>query len=140
MKIYRPKFSAFLTAELAVMLVAAILLTAVKYYVAVLPVAYEVVRTVLFIVTAFFSAVYLPLLFLRTKCVVENGAVTSYFGAFFNNEVLVEKEDVQYITLVKTPLSKLTGMNFLLLNAFGGRVIIYFLSYEQASEIYRQII
>ncbi|MGN0660717.1 MAG: PH domain-containing protein [Oscillospiraceae bacterium] len=140
MKVYRPKISAFFASELVVVIVFAALFFAARYYVSVLPVAYGVVRLVLAAAYCALAFIYLPILFARTKCVVEDGRITSCFGAFINNEVVVEKSDIQYITLVKTPLSKITGLNFLLLNAFGGRVIIYFLSYKQASEIYREII
>lgn len=46
---------------------------------------------------------------------------------------------VQYTTTVRTPFSKITGLNFLIFNAMGGKIIWLFLSRKDLDEILKLI-
>lgn len=135
MKIYRPKASAFFTLEIILLLIWILFSLAVHYYIGIIPIARNVVLLTLGVVFAFIMLIYLPLLFKRTCCYIEDDIIVSKFGAFFNTKTYMNKSSLIYISIVKTPLSRFTGINFLILNAFGTRAVVYFLTIKEQNEI-----
>lgn len=79
--------------------------------------------------------ILLPIYFYKTSCTVGENYVSKKGGIIFTSKQYMKKSSVQYITVIKTPLSKFTAGNFLIIHALGGGIILYFLSDNDTEEI-----
>ena len=79
--------------------------------------------------------IILPIVFAKSTYTVSDDEILKVSGMFFISRQYMKTSCIQYITTVTTPLSKLTGMNFIIVNALGGRMIMLFLSKKDALEI-----
>ena len=87
--------------------------------------------TVIGLVTAaglFAAMVYLPLYFRHTCYYISSEQVIKHSGCFFVRTQTLRRSAIQYTTAISTPFSKITGLNFLMLSAFGGSMLLLFLS------------
>ena len=80
---------------------------------------------VLFMLTLSF---YLPFLIKHTYCKIEDGKVYSKLGFIFVRKTVLSTSNILYLSVCKTPLSRFTGLNFIVLNTFGAKTILPFLS------------
>jgi len=79
---------------------------------------------------------YLPMYFTSAGYYINSDKIVKKTGVFIKVNQCMRVESVQYITSVTTPFSKLTGFNFIILNAFGGKLILAFLSKKDMQEIH----
>lgn len=92
--------------------------------------------TGVFCFTAFaLDFILYPLYFSKTSFCVSKDFITKKSGMLFTKKQLMKKSSVQYLSVVKTPLSGFTGMNFVIICALGGKIILSFLSREDVDEI-----
>lgn len=83
----------------------------------------------------FVDFILLPLYFAKCSFTIGQNGATKHGGIFFTTASHVKKSSVQYVTVVKTPLSKLTAMNFIIIHVLGGIVILNFVSSDDVDEI-----
>lgn len=78
---------------------------------------------------------YLPLYFKHTAFYVGENSIKRNSGAFMLTSQMMKIKSVQYVSRVKLPFSKLTALNFIIVSALGGKIVLGFLSDEDSSEI-----
>ena len=93
------------------------------------------------LVTAYvvFLMIILPLWYRSVSYTLSSDEIVMRSGVFFSNTVYVKMSSIQYTTTVSMPLSKYTSFNFLLINAYGGRLVMMFLSHSDMEEIHKKI-
>lgn len=111
-----------------------------------LPVKVTVPEIIVWIFIALLVAVYvifllliLPLWYRSVYYIVSDDEIVIHSGIFFKNTIYVKIAAVQYVTELRMPFSKHTSFNFLLINAYGGRLIMMFLSLSDLEEIHKKI-
>jgi len=85
----------------------------------------------------FFSLglIALPIYFSSTYYCVSSNEISKQSGVFIKSQQLLRVSSIQYITKIYTPFSHFTGLNFIKMNAFGGFMVLMFLSKSDAQEI-----
>lgn len=86
-----------------------------------------------------FACVYLPLYFKNVLYYVSGTELVKHSGLFFRRRQTMRCSAVQYTTAIRTPFSKVTGLNFLVLHALGGQLILTFLSHKDLEDILRTV-
>lgn len=106
--------------------------------------SYSIIMWIIFaiftVTGVFVSGIYLPLYFKNLAYFISNDRIRRVSGVFFKAERVMRIEAVQYITTVTMPVLKWAGMNFIIINAFGGRTILAFLSTPDMKEISTHIL
>lgn len=87
------------------------------------------------VITATFAVLVLPFYFHKARFTVSAREITAKGGLFFTSKQFMLTSSVMSVTTVMMPLGRFTGMNFLILNALGSRLLIPFLSRKDAEEI-----
>ena len=70
----------------------------------------------------FFILIYLPIFFRNAYYYVSSKEITKHSGFWFRRTQVMRMSAVQYTTAVLTPFSGFTGLNFLILNGYGGTI------------------
>ncbi len=93
------------------------------------------------LVTAYviFLMIILPLWYRSVSYTVSADEIVLRSGIFINGTTYVKMSSVQYMTTISTPFSRYTSFNFLLINAYGGRLVMMFLSHSDMEEIYKKV-
>ncbi len=96
---------------------------------------------VILLVTAYvvFLMIILPLWYRSVSYTVSADEIVLRSGVFFKNTTYLKMSSVQYTATVSMPLSTYTSFNFLLINAYGGRLAMMFLSRSDMEEIHKKI-
>ncbi len=81
--------------------------------------------------------IYLPLYFSSLKYIVTDTEIIRTGGVFIKVHQSVLFSSIQYVTVIKTFLSRYTGLNFIIFFVFGGRFRLMFLSRNDTDEILR---
>ncbi len=81
------------------------------------------------------SIIVVPLYYSRTCYYVSSNEIVKQSGFFISSRQLMKVSAIQYLTEIFTPISTYTGMNFLILNALGGKMALLYLSKKDADEI-----
>ena len=89
----------------------------------------------MWIAAAFFAVFILPIYFIRSFFTVSGKEITTYTGLVITTKQFMLTESVKSVTAIITPLSRFTGMNFIVLNALGSKLLMPFLSKKDAMEI-----
>lgn len=115
------------------------IIIAIKYYLQSFPRFMWLSILVLAVLYLAVGIIWLPLYFSRACYMVSSREVIRCSGFFFQVKQFMKVEAIQYVTLVKTPFSRLTGLNFVIINALGGNLLLLFLSRGDAEEIERTL-
>ena len=114
-----------------------------EYY---LPTKFTVPEIIVWIIIAALITAYVVFLFIilpmwySSVCyMVSSDEIVIRSGVIFKNTTYVKTDSVQYTAMVKCPLSKHTSFNFLLINAYGGKLAMMFLSSSELEEINKKI-
>ncbi len=96
---------------------------------------------VILLVTAYviFLMIILPLWYRSVSYTVSADEIVIKTGIFVKNTCYIKMSSVQYTTAISMPFSEYTSFNFLLISAYGGRLICFFLSSSDMAEISRKI-
>ncbi len=96
---------------------------------------------IILLVTAYvvFLMIILPLWYRSVSYTISSDEIILRSGVFFKNTTYVKISAVQYTTTISMPFSRFTGFNFLLINAYGGQLVMMFLSHSDMEEIYKKI-
>ncbi|MGN0594933.1 MAG: PH domain-containing protein [Hominimerdicola sp.] len=79
--------------------------------------------------------IVLPVYFKKAFFTVSSKEITIHNGFISTQSTFIPASSVKSVTLVVLPLSKYTGMNFVVLNTFGARAVMLFLSKSDMNEI-----
>lgn len=96
-----------------------------------------VARTVFIIslTIVLFAGLYLPLLVKRTYCKISGNSIVSKTGVFFAHSTSLSINSIIYLSIYKTPFSRITGLNFIVINTFGGKSVLFFLPEDSCKQI-----
>jgi len=86
-------------------------------------------------VTVLYGCIFLPIYAKSSRYTIGPKDIRKQAGMLFFTKQYMKLESIQYVSSVIFPLSQFTGLNFVTINAFGGRVIFMFLSRNDALEI-----
>lgn len=81
------------------------------------------------------STLLLPMWFCTVTYCVSATHITRKCGIFFIQEQVMRTQALQFSSIFQAPFADATGMNFIPLHAYGGTVILSFLSSSDAAEI-----
>lgn len=137
MKIFKPEKNALIVLRGIIMLVSAVLIFLVKIYV-----PFDLMEIIIIIFIAatgiFMMFVYLPVYFSTLSYNMGAERITKHSGVFLKSHQSVKYSNVQYSTVVTTPFSERTGLNFIILFVYGGSLRLMFLSKDDAMEVLRR--
>lgn len=96
---------------------------------------------VILLLTAYviFLMIILPLWYRSVSYEVSSDEVIIKSGIFVKNTCYIKMSSIQYTTAISMPFARYTSFNFLLISAYGGRLICFFLSSSDMAEISRKI-
>ena len=89
----------------------------------------------LWVVAALLAVLVLPFYFHKASYTVSDKEITAKSGLLITSKQFMLTSSVKSVTCILLPLGRLTGMNFIILNALGSRLVIPFLNRRDAEEI-----
>lgn len=105
------------------------------FYLYFFPLLMWTIITVCGISGVFFASVYLPLFFKRAGYYISSEQIIKRTGVFVKKNQYMRMSAIQYATFITTPFSNYTGFNFIVFHAFGGNLILFFLSKNDMNAI-----
>lgn len=112
-----------------------ILLAVIVYFLSFIPIV-MILLCIIFFSTGFFTAmIYLPVYFRNLNYFVSDDRIIKESGFYFKKKQIIRINKIQFTTAVSTPFSKLTGLNFIVLYAYGGMMTVMFLSDRDFAEL-----
>ncbi len=112
-----------------------ILLAVTVYFLSFIPII-MIPLCIIFFGTGFFIAmIYLPVYFRNLNYYVSEDKIIKESGFYFRKKQIIRINKIQFTTAVSTPFSKLTGLNFIVLYAYGGMMTVMFLSDRDFAEL-----
>lgn len=91
------------------------------------------------LIAIFAGMIYTPLYFRSISTEISENTIRVSSGVFLKNSGVMKLEAVQYATLISTPFSEKSGLNFILLNALGGKQLIPFMKHTEALSLYAEL-
>lgn len=82
-----------------------------------------------------YGVFFLPIYFRNTVYNISDSDLRKKTGMVFFSKQFMKMSSIQYISTIITPFSKVTALNFIIVNAWGGRMIFCFLNRDEALEI-----
>ena len=136
MKHYYPDKACLTTLRIIIIFSVIILLGLVRYFI---PAKFLVLSiTIAVAVIAFFVMfVYLPLYFSSIKYTATETEIMKSSGVFIKTHQSVRYSSVQYTSVISSPFSQYTGLNFIVFFVYGGQLRLLFLKQSDAQEILR---
>ena len=83
--------------------------------------------------------IMLPIYFAQMKYTVSPDRIASHSGLLYSITQNMKISAIQYTTLISVPLLSRCGFNFVIANALGGRIVMSFLTRNDASDIQARI-
>ncbi len=134
MKKFKPDKNALLTMRIIILTISLLLSLGVRIYIA-LTVIVLIIAAAFGTVDIFLIFVYLPLYFSSVCYDMTEDMITRHGGAFVKSHKSVKISKIQYTTVVTTPFSQYTSLNFVILFVYGGQLRMLFLDLDDAMEI-----
>ncbi len=120
--------------KILILYVTFILLAVTVYFLSFIPIV-MILLCIIFLAAGFFTAIiYLPIYFKNLNYYVSNDRIIKESGFYFKKKQIIRIDKIQFTTSVSTPFSKLTGLNFIVLYAYGGMMTVMFLSDHDFAE------
>lgn len=120
--------------KILILSVTFILLAVTVYFLSFIPIV-MILLCIIFLAVGFFTAIiYLPIYFKNLNYYVSNDRIIKESGFYFKKKQIIRIDKIQFTTSVSTPFSKLTGLNFIVLYAYGGMMTVMFLSDHDFAE------
>ena len=130
MRSFKPDKHALLTLRLVIVAVSLLLFFAVRMYIS-LTIVLAIIGIAILTVDIFFC-IYLPLYFKSLSYDTTDTEITKHSGVYFISHQSVLYSTVQYTTVITTPFSQYTGLNFVVFFVYGGQLRLLFLKQEDA--------
>lgn len=121
--------------RLVILIIMAVIILASYYYLSFIPVLMWIIIILSALTGIFIGSIYLPLYFKSAGYYINADKIVKKTGVFIKTNQCMKVSSIQYITSLTTPFSMHTGFNFIILNAFGGKLILPFLSKRDMEEI-----
>ncbi len=137
MRSFKPDRHALTTMRVAISIFSLLFLGALRIYIPI-GVVVAVFAIAIASIDIFFMFIYLPLYFSSLSYDTTDTEITRHSGVYFRSHQSVLYSAVQYSTVVTTPLSRYTGLNFLVFFVYGGQLRLDFLTHEDALYILRK--
>lgn len=112
-----------------------ILLVVTVYFLSFIPIIMIPLCIIFFGAGFFMAMVYLPVYFRNLNYYVSEDKIIKESGFYFRKKQIIRINKIQFTTAVSTPFSKLTGLNFIVLYAYGGMMTVMFLSDRDFAEL-----
>lgn len=135
MRKYRPTRTALYSLQFLELILCALLSIVAWYYLRFFPTLAWIAVMLLVVIYILTALVYLPIYISKTVITIGENEIIVKSGVFFETKSIMTHDAVQYISIVRTPLSKYTSLNNIVVNALGGRQFLLFLSRDNAEEI-----
>lgn len=120
--------------KILILSVTFILLAVTVYFLSFIPIV-MILLCIIFLAAGFFTAIiYLPIYFKNLNYYVSNDRIIKESGFYFKKKQIIRIDKIQFTTSVSTHFSKLTGLNFIVLYAYGGMMTVMFLSDHDFAE------
>lgn len=120
--------------KILILSVTFILLAVTVYFLSFIPIV-MILLCIIFLAAGFFTAIiYLPIYFKNLNYYVSNDRIIKESEFYFKKKQIIRIDKIQFTTSVSTPFSKLTGLNFIVLYAYGGMMTVMFLSDHDFAE------
>ncbi len=134
MRHYKPDKNCITTLRIVVAFLTLLLIAIIRYfipaYIIRLTASVSVVGISLLVML-----VYLPLYFSTFSYTVTDKDIIRSSGVFIKHHQSAHFSAIQYSTVISTPFSSYTGLNFLILFLYGGQIRLPFLSRSDLNEI-----
>ncbi len=108
-------------------------------YLSFIPIFMWIIMLVFITICFFVAVIYLPLYFKSVNYYATDRKIIKHSGVFYKTNQVMRFDSIQYTTVISTLFSKKTGFNFVMLNAFGGRMILTFLKQRDLEEIMSEV-
>lgn len=119
-----------------IMIVLAIAITSISY---IFLNNYSILMWIIIVVcwglVILYGVFFLPIYFRNTAYNISDSDLRKKTGMVFFSKQFMKMRSIQYISTIITPFSKYTGLNFIIVNAWGGRMVFCFLNRDEALEI-----
>ena len=136
MKDYYPDKHCLLTIILLIILSEALIwFTSWKFIPERFAVAVTIIRITAIVIGVILGFIYFPLFFRTVKYTLTETEIIRTSGVFIKIHQSIKYSSIQYVTVVTTPLSQYTGLNFIIYFVYGGQLRLLFLDHEDAMEI-----
>lgn len=136
MKEYKTSKSCLTIIRIAIVASGALLIALCCFFLAFIPNIMYILNVLFFLATLFFAGIYCPIYFKNLKYfVADERKIIKVSGFFFKKRQIMMIDTIQYTTAVTTPFSRITGLNFFLLYAYGGIMTIMFLNKNDLEEL-----
>lgn len=134
MKEYEPDKHCLTTMRILITAAVIIIISAVRYFV---PFDRIVFFTEIIVIFAALAEmfVHLPLFFSSIKYSATDTEITKSSGVFIKIHQSVRYSSIQYTTVISSPFSHYTGLNFIIFFVYGGQLRLLFLKQSDAKEI-----
>ena len=104
---------------------------------AVLGSGFSIVRSLIFVIVyALIAGAVIPKFFKNSHLSMSERDIVCVKGMITDRKVFLSMDAVRSVTMVLTPLGSTTGLNFIVFNATGSRLIVWFLDKEDCIDIY----
>lgn len=135
MHIYKPSKRPLIIIYILLFLILLLIRYAVNLISRFIPFSVDFILMPLWIAAAFFSIFILPIYFVKSFFSVSAGEIFTQTGMVVYTKQFMLSTSVKSVTTIVTPFGKYTGLNFVVLNALGSRLIMPFLTKKDALEI-----
>lgn len=137
MNTFKPEKNALTALRVIILALSVLLVGVVRIYVPV-DIIVIVFAVAVLLIDIFLIFVYLPVYFATLSYEMTDEKIIRHSGVFMKSHQSVRYSTVQYSTVVNTPFSDKTGLNFVILFVYGGSLRLLFLSSENAMKILRR--
>ena len=136
LKKYLPAKRAMLTLYIIMALIGLFMNVLIYRYITMLPPELlSIISQAAWILILAVSMIIIPHYFLRAKVVITQTEVAAAAGYFSYRTDYMPINAIKSVSVIITPLGSLTGLNFVVINALGARVLISCLRKNDAVEI-----
>lgn len=125
--------------RILIFIVTAIVAFLTYRYLSFIPIFMWIIMLVFITICFFVAIIYLPLYFKSVNYYATDRKIIKHSGVFYKTNQVMRFDSIQYTTVISTLFSKKTGFNFVMLNAFGGRMILTFLKQRDLEEIMSEV-
>ncbi|MCD7783968.1 MAG: hypothetical protein LUH18_00025 [Oscillospiraceae bacterium] len=135
MRKYQPKRAALIVIDVAIVIITAILTVFTVVYLSNHKIIMTLLLCLFWLVAILFAAVLLPAYFSRTVIYISPTDISMKTGIVYVKRHHMKTDAVQYVSTITTFMSKYTGLNFVILRAMGGTMVLPFLGLDDLHEI-----
>ena len=135
MRKYQPKKAALIVIDVAIVVIAALLTALTVGYLSHHKIIMTLFLCLFWLAAILFAAILLPAYFSRTVIYISPTDISMKTGIVYLKRHHMKASAVQYVSTITTFMSKYTGLNFVILRAMGGTMVLPFLGVDDVREI-----